>query len=416
MAPTARDRTARRVQRMDPAHAGVKGPGPRGAAPSPHLSPVAVSALALQRTAGNQAVARMVAQRKVKAGQGLSGIVGGSAFQAELRKRVEATPKLGEGIPEPEKIQEAGQDAVADAEVLKVVQGRPSLAAVAERTLSGPVDAPSRAEAPQAAPTSISGKIGAFFSRLKRALTPSAVTKAQVGNATETVAKGGYATATTGASVLGQAGHLAGGLATIGQNTASAVVAASPAVAAIAHIVPVIGIFLAPMTMCLNGFQAGKAWDRAARLEELIQKADGTARAAGHPPEIVTAVRGAMEQKYEQASRKAKMAVASALSLTGGLILLTVALASNPVGWVIGAALAVLGGVYGFYISARAIYRKFKKVDKGVKRKAITDALVKGLKDGDPLAVQAVRELGLNPETIVAKGGDALLFARLTTG
>lgn len=415
MAPTAKGRTLGRVQRTEPAEARAKGPE-REPAPSPDLGPVAASALALQRTAGNQAVARMVAQRKATGGNSPAALVGGSAFQAELRERVEATPALGEEIPAPEQIQEAGQEAMADAEVLKVVQGRPSLAAVAERTLSGPVEAPSQAEAPQAKPTSISGRIGAFFSGLKRALTPSAVTKAGMGNAAETVAKGGYATATTGASVLGQAGHLAGGLASIGQNTASAVVAASPAVAAIAHIVPVIGIFLAPMTMCLNGFQAGKAWDRAARLEELIQKADGTAREAGHPPEVIAAVRGAMEQKYEQASRKAKMAVASALSLTGGLVLLTVALASNPVGWLIGAALAALGGVYGFYISARAIYRKFKKVDKGVKRKAITEALVKGLKAGDPLADQAVRELGLHPQTVAATGGGALLFTRLTTG
>jgi hypothetical protein len=237
-----------------------------------------------------------------------------------------------------------------------------------------------------------------------------------MGNYAETGAKGGYAATTTGSSVLGQAGNLSSGLAAIGQNTASAAVAASPAVAAIAHIVPIIGIFLAPMTMCLNGFQAGKAWDRAARLEELIQKADGTARDAGHPPEIVAAVRGAMEQKYEQAGRKAKMALASALSLTGGLLLLTFALASNPLGWAIGLALATIGGVYGFYCSARAIYRMFMKKNKGEKRKHITAALIKGMKDGDPLATQAVRELGLNPETVSAKGGDVLLFARLTTG
>lgn len=423
MPSLARDQVRRPTQRSSSAF----GTARRATTASPErptqLRPLEASALAMQRTAGNQAVAGLVAQRK-KGPMPAAAVVGGSAFQAELRRQVAATPELGDKIPAPEKIQSVGQEAAETSEALRFAQGRPALAAFAEQTVSGRVSEPSGLGAGLQPISSTPARIGAYLKSggsrakawLSNTFSMSPVTKAEIGNYAETGAKGAYAGATTGASVLGQAGNVSGGLAAIGQHVAAGVVAATPAVTAIAHIAPVVGIFLAPMTMCLNGFQAGKAWDRAARLEELIQTADGKARADGHPPEIVDAVRGAMEQKYEQASRKAKLAVASLLSLTGGLVLLTVALASNPVGWAIGATLAALGGAYGFYVSVRAIWRSQKKKNKGETRKKITAALVKGLHDGDALAVNAVRELGLNPEVVKAKGGDALLFARLTTG
>ncbi|MEA3075363.1 MAG: hypothetical protein QOF60_271 [Actinomycetota bacterium] len=198
----------------------------------------------------------------------------------------------------------------------------------------------------------------------------------------------------------------------IGQGAAMAV----PAVAAITQLVPVINLMLAPLTICLNGFQAGKAWDRAARLEELLANAEANAEANGYSPEIIKAVRGAMDQKYEQAKRKAKLTLASILSLTGGLLLFTTALATNPIGWAIGAALAVLGGFYGFYCAYRAIKKHFSKKDKGKKRREISDVLWKGLQTGDTLAINAVRELGLNPKVCAQKNGQDLIFARLTTG
>ncbi|MEO5679316.1 MAG: hypothetical protein ABIS47_06580 [Acidimicrobiales bacterium] len=374
--------------------------------------------LALQGAAGNQAVAGLMLQRGT--GAGAVKDKPGPSFDEELRLRVAQTPELGAGIPAPEKVQEAGQEAREDLEVLKVAQGKEALGAVIEGLSSAPA-APAQEGAQQpAAPTQqaapaapgrlarMGASVKGFFSGIKKALTPSDVTAAQIGGGAETAAKGAYATATTGGSVLGQTANV---LNLIGQGAA----AATPAVVAISHIVPLIGIFMAPITLCLNGFQAGKAWDRAARLEELLQDANGKARATGAPAEVVDAVRGAIEQKYEQARRKAKMTLATLLSLTGGLLLLTATLATNPVGWVIGAALAVIGGAYGFYCAARAIYRSFKKKDKGAKRRQIAEALVRGARSGDALAQQAIRELGLNPDTVVQKGGEALLFKRLTT-
>jgi hypothetical protein len=388
--------------------------------------------LLLQRTAGNKAVAGLVAQRRAGKAGGSGSVqetVAGAAFQAELSRVLAGLPELGQAIPEPSRIEQVGQEAQEDAEVLKVAKGRPALGSVAERVVSGPVAPPQKAPEPDAAPKAQAGpkadagpaaaapkkgfwagigsSISSFFSSKKK-YAQSDVGQAEIGDGLETVAKGGYAAATTGGSLLGQTGNAA---SLIGQTA----VAASPAVVSIAHIVPIVGLFLAPLTMCLNGFQAGKAWNRAAQLEELIEKADGTARNLGHDPLIVAAVRGAMEQKYEQAKRKALTAVASLLSLTGGLLLLTATLASNPVGWAIGVGLALIGGAYGFYLSARAIYRYFKKKNKGEKRKAITAALLKGVIDGDPLAEQAVRELGLNPNMVKQPGGDKMLFKRLTT-
>lgn len=378
------------------------------------LSADARHLLTLQRKAGNRAVTALVVQRR--GGNGSVGTieshVNGQAFQTELSKRVAELPKLGEAIPSPEQIEKAGQEGKQDGEALEAAQGRPALAEIAEKVVSSPAPVTDKGEAKPGFLSRLGSAVGAFFSGAKKAVTPSDVTSAKIGNAAETTAKIGYKAAATGGSLLGQTGNVAAGMGLIGQGAAMAV----PAVTAITQIVPIINLLLAPLTICLNGFQAGKAWDRAGRLEELLAKAEAQAEAQGHPKAIIDAVRGAMDQKYEQAKRKAKLTLASMLSLTGSLLLLTMTLASNPIGWAIGASLALIGGAYGFYCAYRAIKKSFSKKDKGKKRREIALAIWNGLQTGDALAVSAVDELGLNPTVVAQKGGQDLLFARLTTG
>ena len=182
--------------------------------------------------------------------------------------------------------------------------------------------------------------------------------------------------------------------------------ASSSVVKGISDVMPVVNIIFGAITAIFD-FRAGfSSVDKGVDLELMLEKAEQEADEEGYDPEVIKAVRYAIEQKYSKFYKR-HLAGLTGLAATGASIAIVAAgggiaalLASNPVGWGIAVGLIGLGALYGLglfiYKIGRWIFKK-KKGILGKKRNQMAAVLFDKMTHGDEIAIKALSILGVKP-------------------
>jgi hypothetical protein len=165
----------------------------------------------------------------------------------------------------------------------------------------------------------------------------------------------------------------------------------------------VAGMFFSAIKAAVDG----RALFRSISILRGLKRAKAEALATGADPALVEAVDYAVRQKYQKAIKRAIGMAAALASLGIGLAVLL----ANPVG--AGLAALIIGGI-GVSMMVYKIGRYAFKKKRGEKRKLMAGRLFAALKNGDSFAVAAVRELHLDPEAIRQHPkGEAEIFRKL---
>ncbi|KDR56111.1 hypothetical protein APPUASWS_018445 [Arthrospira platensis str. Paraca] len=192
------------------------------------------------------------------------------------------------------------------------------------------------------------------------------------------------------------------GLNTAVGGAAKVLNAVSPVVSIVAQIASIAGVFFAAITSVIDACAMAKSIQTKNSLKELLHETKSQNPGfKQYNPDVVNAVEYAIDQKYEKSGRRALAFSSGLASIGGGIIGLV--LASNPIGWAIGAALAALGGLGAVGLLLYKIGHWFRKRRGGIlgkKRNEIATLLYEKLRAGDALAEKALQKLGLPVEAM----------------
>ncbi|MGH9057497.1 MAG: hypothetical protein ACRDYY_16810, partial [Acidimicrobiales bacterium] len=171
------------------------------------------------------------------------------------------------------------------------------------------------------------------------------------------------------------------------------------------QIASVVGIFFSALKAAMDL----RSLVSSIRVIRGLKAARRRAVSSGASEAVVAAVDYAISQKYEKVIKRA-VGAASALAALGVALAILI---SNPAG----AALAaiIIGGVGAsvfLYKVGRWAWKKWKTESLGKKRKEIAQRLYNQIRARDALALDAVRALHLEPETVIAAPNGPDLIAR----
>lgn len=400
--------------------------------------------LEMQALVGNRAVARMISSgapplppRPGARGRVQRHVTGGphshddSASIAQAQQLIADAPIVQEeDVPDGDKVAPAVQAGQGLGEEVGGVQGKPAAAAIVHEELN-------QGEADGEAPSAESvGALSDYASGLQGGPAAPAADEAGAdgdgeseagesegdgdgagpgpvgerpknrrtrhGNRTKAVATISSAVTSVGSSVAKVGMQIAGAASTGAQTAGTVLGYVAAGLGAIAGMLDV---------------RAAISSGRKARALETVM-ADLKAKNPGDA-RLIDAIQYAINQKYSKTKIRALKAITGLTSAGITIAALVVgvglaALATNPVGWAIAAVIVGLCAVTGvsimLYKLGRKLWKWFKG-DLGVQRRKMALALYDRAIAGDALAVQALKELGLDPEKMRSRAaageGDA---------
>jgi hypothetical protein len=351
--------------------------------------------LAMQRAAGNQAVSRMVARAIASGGAPTIQRAGGaSTVTRDAVDAVKKAPDVPESaVPGPDTVQDALNAGNSVGAELDVAKGNPDIAQEFQEELAAEPDedggpkpqteieqlaayqASLGGSAP-AAPAAHQSNASTNHGNKAKTATTIGTSVSKIG---ASASQAGVTMASAGASIAAALGYVAAGLGAI------------------------VGIF-----DIKSAISSGRKGSQLEAVMAELKKANPA------DSELIDAIQYAIEQKYSKSKTRALRATTGILgsgiaigALAAGVSL--VALASNPVGWVIAAVLAGTATAIGIGIIAYKLGRKLWKWyhgDLGLKRRKIAMRLYDKCVGGDGHAAAALKSIGMDPAKIRARAAE----------
>jgi len=300
--------------------------------------------------------------------------------KSKIREKVDKLP--GPSVPSESSIEKAKKQGEAKGkEIEPIVKNRPKVAAFAEKEMTGGKTVPS-----------MDVKEQDEFAKLNT----GAGRRENAGDASEWI---GW---------IEQGSEI--GLEAAGELGAKM----SKAAADIAgNVLGAFGLFLSAISAFFDVRACWRATKRITYLEYVLEDAR---KRVGDPArfteqkELIDFLKYAIQQKYKKWGKRFANLVGTLSSATVGLAALVagvslLALASNPVGWVIAAAIAGAGILVGLglvvYKIGRAIYKKVMGTKGVVRREWATKLFKSAFHTKDPLGIDALESLGLKHEKLL---------------
>lgn len=361
--------------------------------------------LAMQRAAGNQAVSRMVARAIASGGAPrIQRNPGAATVTRDAVDAVKKAPDVPESaLPGPETVQDALNAGNSVGPELEAAKGNPDIAAEFQEELAAEPDEDSGPK-----PQTEIEQLAAYQASLSGAAPAAPAAAPHQSNASTNHGNKAKTTASIGTSVskVGASASQAGvTMASAGASIAAALGYVSAGLGAI------VGIF-----DIKSAISSGRKGSQLEAVMAELKKANPA------DAELIDAIQYAIEQKYSKAKTRALRATTGILgsgiaigALAAGVSL--VALASNPVGWVIAAVLAGTAAAIGIGIIAYKLGRKLWKWyhgDLGLKRRKIAMRLYDKCVAGDAHAAAALKSIGLDPAKIRARAAEGETSAQET--
>lgn len=396
----------------------------------------------LQRVMGNRHVARQISRQAAAPApmrrpsiiqRGKDDPPGGggapdnqAALALAIKKIDEAPPVPEEALPDGDRVAEAIELGTALGSEVGAAQGNPGVAgAVADEAAATPDEAPPVPDQGAVAEftayvQSLSGGGDSGGGGESEASEESAGEaeaggdEAAAGPARPTNQSKRYGNnAKTGAGIATSVGGIGSSLSGAGINIAKGVgatltIAATAAATVLGYVAAGLGAIAA-----IFDFKSALSSRKAMKRLEVVMK---ELRAANPgDAQMISDIEYAINQKYSKAWLRATKAVTALTSAGIGIAVLATgvalgAIASNPVGWVIGAVIVGLCTVVGIGIIAYKLGHKLAKWyrnELGVRRRGIAIRLYDGMIGGDANAKAAVAALGLDAEKMILRAQSA---------
>jgi len=351
-------------------------------------------------------------------------------IQAEVNRQVGALPEAPQELDQAEAAQERGRRDGEQARDELGIEGRPALAQFIEAQAAQEDGSPPPSKLEQfaswaggglrsagssiasGARTAGSGiasaarAVGGFFAGIGRSISnffsrDKNLDKTKGGEQFNTsrradkvanAARSGGAKATSGTGAVGTGLKQFGAVST---GTASV----------ISKVTGAVGIFFASIQAAFDIRALISSRTQVKNFDQMYKDAQESGIA---DEEVLKAVKFAMEQKYSKQVKRAISVVGGMMSIAAGAGLLAITLASNPVGWFVLAAIAGVGAIIGLGLGIYKFARWLKKPasELGKKRRDAARQLILALNFGDPLAINVIRELHLEPAQLRAEEND----------
>ena len=366
--------------------------------------------IALQHTAGNRAVARLVSDRgaaPVQRAGGAGGAVAESPVKTVALQAVSNAPDVPpESVLAPEKVDEALAAGSQLGPELESAKGNPELAAEFQAQLQSEPDP--GGPAPQTG-----AEVGALQSYLGTLPVGGGPAEPSPGPAPEGAPGPAHAS-----NKDTNSGNTAKSVTSIGTTVSKIGASVSGAGVTMAHagasIAAALGYVAAGIGAVLAVFDIRSAISSRSKAKELERVMADLKAANPHDSELIDAIGYAIAAKYSKTKTRAAKALTGLLgsgiaigAIVAGVSL--VALASNPVGWVIAAALAGTAALVGIGILAYKLCNKLSKWmsgDLGVQRRKTAMTLYDKTIAGDENAAKALAGLGLDPAKMRARAAE----------
>ena len=368
--------------------------------------------IALQRTAGNRAVARLVSDRGAGATVQRAGGAGGAVAEppektAALQAVANAPDVPAEAVLAPEKVDEALAAGSQLGPELESAKGNPELAAEFQSQLQSEPDG--GGAGPQTG-----AEIAALESYLGTLPSGGGGGPESPGPAPEGPQQGPAHASNKDTN----SGNTAKSVTSIGTTVSKIGASVSGAGVTMAHagasIAAALGYVAAGIGAVLAVFDIRSAISSRSKAKELERVMAELKAANPHDSELIDAIGYAIAAKYSKTRTRAAKALTGLLgsgiaigAIVAGVSL--VALASNPVGWVIAAALAGTAALVGIGILAYKLCNKLSKWmsgDLGVQRRKTAMTLYDKTIAGDENAAKALAGLGLDPAKMRARAAE----------
>ncbi len=345
--------------------------------------------LSLQRTIGNQAVMRILREQGSLPIARVTAVSDSEESSPSEEEAEEPGVENEQQEAEEPGVEDEQQEAQAEAEQIapevEFVKGKPALAEfVTEQMVEGPGSEKTEVAKP------------GLWKRVKSGASSAASGAKRIAKRMKKPISGAYTgIKLTGKTVTG-VGHGLSYATSVSESLAG--LGASVATAA-----PGLGVAAGGIDMAAGGYSLASSANKSRKLRGLA--AQEQAAVDGNSL-MAEALNYAATQKKQKAVKKGIGLVATGATVAGsivGLVTMAGILATNPIGW----ALLVAGGTIGIGMLAYRIKRHLRQKS-GELRKEMAGRLHKGVLEGNPRAIKAVQELGLDLNMVKQVGHEEL--------